>query len=169
MKAFSGKLILIRGNSGSGKSTIAKTLRDQAIDPSKIALVEQDYLRRIVLKEKEKDGANNISLIKEVAIFALSHGYDVLLEGIFYSKRYSAMLMKLMKIAPNHFVYYLDVSLEETLRRHLTKPDSHEFGETEIRSWYRNKDYLGTVGETIIKETSSLESTVKRILKDTGI
>jgi len=40
-------LILLRGNSGSGKSTIARAVRDRY--SRGLALVEQDYLRRIVL------------------------------------------------------------------------------------------------------------------------
>lgn len=51
------KLIVLRGNSGSGKSTTAKMLRDAAIakgTKTKIAIIEQDYLRRYILKEKEE-------------------------------------------------------------------------------------------------------------------
>ena len=70
MKTYDSKLIILRGNSGSGKSTIAKHLRE--VSGHKIAIVEQDYLRRFVLKEKEKEGANNIDLIYRTVIFALS-------------------------------------------------------------------------------------------------
>lgn len=168
-RKYSNRLIVLRGNSGSGKSTVAKEVREQAKKLNKIALVEQDYLRRTVLKERETEGENNIGLIKEVVEYALSHGYDVILEGIFYSGRYTTMLKKLLKMAPRHFVYYLDVSLEETLQRHKSKPDSHEFGEKELRSWYKDKDLLMIDGEIIIGETSKLQKTVRRIIEDTGI
>ncbi len=169
VKKYANKLIVLRGNSGSGKSTLARELRENSDKENKIALVEQDYLRRIVLKEKEKSGGDNIRLIKEVVKFSLFHGYDVILEGILYSPRYGSMIKNLLKMTPNHFVYYFDVSLEETLRRHKTKPDSHEFGEKEIRSWYRKNDLLRVEGEKIIRETSSLQTTIRKILKETGI
>ncbi len=169
VRKFSNKLIILRGNSGSGKSTLAREIREQSQKPNKVALVGQDYLRRIVLKEKETEGTNNIELIKEVAEFALFHDYDVILEGIFFSGRYTKMLKSLIKKVPNHFVYYLDVSLEETIRRHKTKPESVEFGEKEMRSWYKDKDLLGVDGEIIVEENSSLQETVERVIRETGI
>lgn len=169
IKKYSGKLVVLRGNSGSGKSTVAKELRERSQKPNKVALVEQDYLRRIVLKEKEKEGDNNIGLIKEVVVYALSHGYDVILEGIFYSVRYSSLLKRLLNIAPVHFVYYLDISLQETLCRHKSKPDSQSFGEKEMRDWYKEKDLLAVKGETVIDDSSSLKNTVRKILRETGI
>jgi predicted kinase len=45
------KLIVLRGNSGPGKSTVAKRP------------VEQDNIRRGILKEKETDDRANIALI----------------------------------------------------------------------------------------------------------
>ncbi len=41
---------------------MAGILRERAI-PDKVAIVEQDYLRRIVLKEKESLGTVNLGLI----------------------------------------------------------------------------------------------------------
>lgn len=76
------KLIVIRGNSGSGKGTIAKKVREGS--KRKIAIVEQDYLRRFILKEKEDSKVlpNIIGLIEQTVIFSLMHGYDVILDGI---------------------------------------------------------------------------------------
>ena len=85
-------LIIIRGNSGSGKSTIAKSIREKAGKNKKIAIIEQDYFRRFILKEKEQESENNIELIKMNVLFAFRKGYDVILEGILFSKRYKSML-----------------------------------------------------------------------------
>lgn len=90
MRRFENKLVVLRGNSGSGKSTVAKALREQG--KTKIAIVEQDYLRRFILKEKETEGTNNIDLIQQTVEFALSRGYNVILEGILYFPRYGEML-----------------------------------------------------------------------------
>lgn len=162
------KLIILRGPSGSGKSTVAKEVRARA--QTKTALIEQDYLRRIVLKEKEVADGANIELIFTVAKLALEHGYNVILEGILSKKRYATMIEQLLKIHPkNNHIYYFDISFEETLKRHITKPNSHEFGEKEMRDWYTPKDLLGVRSEQIIPETFGLEQTIEKILKDSGL
>jgi predicted kinase len=167
MALYAGKLVILRGNSGSGKSTVAERIRDQA--HNKTALISQDYLRRIVLKEKETAGHDNIDLIEQTAIFALARGYNVILEGILYSPRYGTMLGRLVAQCPNHFIYYFDVPFEETLRRHATKPNAHEFGEKEMREWYEPNQLIGLAGEKIIPENSTFEKTVATILSDTGL
>lgn len=167
MKKETPKLIIIRGNSGSGKSTVAKKLREAS--SHNIAIVEQDYLRRFILKEKETEGIHNIGLIKQTIEYALQHGYDVVLEGILYFSRYGKMLNELTAKWPNNFVYYFDASLEETLSRHTTKPNAHEFGEKEMREWYRHKDLTGFENEVVISEASSLSATVNQILRETRL
>lgn len=162
-------LILLRGNSGSGKSTTAKLLRDKMLEfqPSrKVAIIEQDYWRRYVLKEKETKGSDNIGLIEQTVHYVLERGYDVILEGIFYSKRYGNMLRQLLAVSAENHVYYFDIPLDETLRRHTTKPNAHEFGEAEMRSWYHSHDVLGTEGERTLTETLSQEQIVDEILHD---
>jgi predicted kinase len=52
------RLIVLRGNSGSGKSTVARALREAY--GRGIARVSQDLIRRIILKEKD-DGASGAS------------------------------------------------------------------------------------------------------------
>ena len=113
------KLIILRGNSGCGKSSTARLLRERL--GSQIAWVEQDYLRRIVLKEKESEGARNIELIRQTVEFCLSTGQNVVLEGILNASRYKPMLKELLVKWPDHYVYYFEVSLEETVRRHASK------------------------------------------------
>ncbi len=169
MKQFSRKLIIIRGNSGSGKSTIANKIRVACHDVRKIAIIEQDYLRRIVLKEKEIDNGDNIDLIFQTVTFALSRNYDVVLEGILYFSRYGKMLSDLIRLCPDYYVYYLDVSFQETLQRHQTKPNCNEFGEKEMRSWYKSLDLTNFPTETIIPETSSLQDSVDQIIKQSGL
>lgn len=157
------KLIIIRGNSGSGKSTTAKIVREK-LDRN-IALVEQDYLRRIVLKEKSSEGDNHFGLIEQTVIYCLDNGYDVILEGIFHKKYYSALIDRLLEHNKENYLFYFDVSLEETIKRHDTKPNKHEFGEKEIREWYNPDDWMGYPNEKIISEDMSQEESVNLILK----
>ncbi|MDP3964308.1 MAG: AAA family ATPase [bacterium] len=167
MTHYTNRLIILRGNSGSGKSTIAKKLRERST--RKIAIVEQDYLRRFILKEKEVDDGDNLELIRQTVEFALGRNYHVILEGILGARRYRKMLMGLINQCPKHFVYYFDVSFKESLKRHATKLNASDFGAAEMRSWYTRHDKLGLKEERIIPEKNTVADTVKKILQDTGL
>jgi hypothetical protein len=158
------RLVVLRGNSASGKSAAAQAIRDRY--GRGIAIVGQDNLRRIVLREPDKPGGANIGLIDLTARYALDHGYHVIVEGILNQDRYGEMLLQLGRdhLGVTRF-FYFDVSFEETLRRHQTKPQAAEYGEAEMRDWYRPQDYLPGGIEEIIPESSSLDDAVSRIMR----
>jgi len=162
------RLIVLRGNSASGKSSIAAGIRDRF--GRGLALVGQDNLRRVVLRERDRPGAANIGLIDTVARYALGTGYHVVIEGVLYADHYGDMLARLRADhrGPTHG-YYLDVPFEETLVRHATKPQAAAFGEVELRSWYRALDLLPGGEETVIGAGSSLDESVDRIMRSTGL
>lgn len=83
-------LIVLRGNSGSGKSTTAWALRERL--GRRLALVEQDYVRRIVLKARDTADGPHYGLIEQTVRYALDAGYDVVLEGILHRGRYHDLL-----------------------------------------------------------------------------
>ena len=160
-------LIVIRGNSASGKSTIAAGIRAKC-GPG-IAIVGQDHLRRVVLKEKDKPGAANIGLIDLVTRYALDHGYITVLEGILYAAHYGEMLTRLRDdhLGQSLF-YYMDVPFEETLRRHATKPQASEYGHAEMSNWWRDRDYLPGVSERVITADMTADAAVEQIMRDAG-
>ncbi|WP_026197161.1 AAA family ATPase [Sciscionella marina] len=159
----SSRLVVLRGPSGSGKSSTARRLREHL--GRSVALIEQDYLRRIVLKELDVPGGANIELISTAVRFALDRGWHVVCEGIMHAARYRDMLDGLRRdhVGRTTF-YYFDVSWGETLRRHGTRPQANEFGHDEMQKWYRAADQLGFDEEHIIPEEYSLDDTVRRIL-----
>ncbi|MFF4685117.1 AAA family ATPase [Streptomyces sp. NPDC001307] len=162
------RLVVLRGNSASGKSSVAAGIRDRF--GRGLALVSQDNLRRIVLRERDRPGAANIGLIDTVARYALDAGYHVVVEGILYADRYGDMLARLRADhrGPTHG-YYLDVPFDETLARHATKPIAGQVSEADLRDWYRQGDLLPGGAETVIGSDSSLPETVERIMHDTGL
>ncbi|KQX61302.1 AAA family ATPase [Streptomyces sp. Root1310] len=162
------RLVVLRGNSASGKSAVAAGLRERF--GRGLALVGQDNLRRVVLREHDRPGAANIGLIEAVARYALDAGYHVVLEGILHADRYGPMLERLRREhrGPTH-CYYLHVPLAETLVRHATKPIAHEVAEADLRAWYRELDLLPGGVETVIGADSTLPWTVDRIMLDTGL
>jgi hypothetical protein len=163
------RLIVIRGNSASGKSAAAAAIRDRH-GRRDLAIVGQDNLRRVVLRERDVPGGANIDLIDQTARFALARGYHTIVEGIFNADHYGAMLTALISDHPGRaFAYFLDVPFPETLRRHAAKTGLLEYGEAEMRQWYRGLDLLPGGVEQVIPAESSLEDTVDMIMADTGL
>ncbi|WP_012181249.1 AAA family ATPase [Salinispora arenicola] len=153
-------LVCIRGSSGSGKSSIARELRRR--HGRGCALVEQDYLRRILLRERDKPGGAAPALIAQTVRFALDHGYPVVLEGILHRSRYRSMLTALRDDHRGRSLFcYLDVS-PETLSRHLTRPQATEFTAEHMSGWYVAHDVLGWPDEFefVLPETTELNEAV---------
>ncbi|WP_331528946.1 hypothetical protein [Nocardioides sp.] len=69
--------------------------------------------------------------------FALGRGCPVVLEGIFHSPTYGAMLTGL---ADDHggvtLGFVRDLTFEEPLRRHESREDGVDHGEAEMRRWW---------------------------------
>jgi len=162
------RLIVVRGNSGSGKSTVASALR-QAYGRG-VAVVGQDNIRRTILRDRDRPAAANIALIGQIARYSLELGFHVVVEGILDAGRYGPMLADLRAAhqGPSHF-YYLDVSLDETIRRHTTRPQAAEFSADDMRSWYLRLDLLPWAAERVIGEPSTLGETVELILSESGL
>ncbi|MEU4471290.1 kinase [Micromonospora sp. NPDC023888] len=161
-------LVCVRGNSGSGKSSIARELRRR--HGRGCALVEQDYLRRIVLRERDRPGGAAPALIGQTVRFALDHGYHVVLDGIMHTDRYRSMLTGLRDGHRGRSLFcYLDVSLPETLRRHLTRPQVSEFSAEQMSGWYAAHDVLGWSDELVLPESTGLEEAVQAIAAAAGL
>jgi hypothetical protein len=80
------------------------------------------------------------------------------------------MLAALLRAYPGRTsVFYLDVSLAETLRRHTTRPQATEFSPADMRGWYVPRDLLGSPGEHMVPESSALDETVGLIARTAGL
>lgn len=163
-------LVILRGNSGSGKTTIAREVRERYGRGA--ALLQQDELRRVVLREHDSSKITPVApaFITSTAANLLTLGYHVVLEGILHRERYGEALHQL--IAEHHgpsAVFYLDIPLEETLRRHQARAHTVGFTAEDMRGWYTPGDLLQVDGEHVITETSSLDTTVATILHTSGL
>lgn len=158
-------LIVLRGNSASGKSTVARSLREAMGYGT--AWIEQDHIRRVLLREPDKPNGANIGLIDQTARYALDHGYTVILEGILDASRYGDMLRRL---AADHLgptlAYYFDVDFDETVRRHRSRPQSQEFGPQDMAGWYSPLDLVDGLDETRLTKTATAADVIQRILDD---
>lgn len=165
------RLVVIRGNSASGKSRVAQGLRDHY--GRGIAIVGQDVIRRNVLREHDTARGASIALLGRVAREALNAGFHVVLEGILYADRYSQMITSLVR---DHrgvsCCYYLDVPLESTFVRHASKADAAylaQVTDSHLASWYRELDLLPGGLETVIPADSTLQDTIARILRESDL
>ncbi len=161
-------LVILRGNSGSGKTATARQVRLQC--GRGIAIVGQDAIRRDLLREKDVPSGVNIGLIDAIARHALGQGYHVILEGILYAAHYGDMLTCLCRDHRGRTsCFYFDVPFEETLRRHATKPQAGEYGALEMRSWYRPLDLVPGLDEHRVDASHALEETVDLVIARSGL
>lgn len=129
-------------------------------------LIPQDIVRREIIRTKDIPKNPSIQLIKDIATYGHNIGYDVIIEGILIRKRYGKMLREVAELFDETYVYYFDISLEETLRRHQTKPNSHEFGEEQMREWYVPKDTLGLSNERLFTDEQTKDEILQSIISD---
>lgn len=156
------RLIILRGNSGSGKSTVAAELQRRLGRES--MCIGQDVVRRQILRAKEGSSHPTLKLMAHMTRFGWDNGYHtVIIEGILGSEKSAETLKLLISEADAAWSYYFDIPFEETLRRHSGKPNAMEFGESDMREWWKEKDYLGVEGETIITADMSCDAIVELI------
>ncbi len=159
------KLIIIRGNSGSGKSTVAKTLQRKI--GRNTMLISQDIIRRETLWVNDGVGTMALPLIINMLQYGKAHCKVVILEGILCASWYKELFESaVQEFSSNIFAYYYDLPFEETLVRHQTKPKLFEFGEEEMRRWWNEKDYIGVIIEKVFTKEISLDEAVNCIYND---
>ncbi|WP_284976095.1 AAA family ATPase [Arthrobacter sp. efr-133-TYG-104] len=155
-------LIVVRGNSGSGKSTIAAALQQALGWPTTI--LSQDHFRRIVYPEREQESLAHADLLEAAAAHCLRAGHHVILEGIFNAQRYSAMLEGIAAQSNDARFYAFDLTFDETVRRHDMRPQATDFTADEMQAWYHGWQPLSFVEEERINASEAPSRIVARIL-----
>ncbi|PEA24963.1 hypothetical protein CN923_07320 [Bacillus cereus] len=158
-------LIILRGNSASGKTTIAKELQEHFGQGT--LLVSQDVVRRDMLKVHDTIGNLSHDLIFEITKYGKGKCEFVILEGILNSRGYGDMLKELIHyFEENAYTYYFDLSLEETIRRHNTREKRLEFGEDLLSKWYNPHDSIEVDRETIFTDDFTQKDIFHAIVND---
>ena len=159
------KLIILRGNSGSGKTSVAKELQRQ-IGRNTLVL-SQDTVRREMLWAKDGYDTPALPLLTHLLHYGHKNNEIVILEGILNSKWYKPLFEEaVILFGADIYAYYYDLPFEETLKRHETRDLRFEFGKKEMKKWWNEKDYIGFIPERTIGKEMSLEVVVSMILSD---
>lgn len=159
------KLIIIRGNSGSGKTTVAKALQQKL--GHNIMVISQDVVRRDILRVKDGPDTKALPLLSELLVYGKNNCEIVVLEGILYSKWYNELFGFAKKLYGSQiWGYYYDLSFEETLIRHNTKINRDDFGIEEMKKWWHEKDYIKIIPEKTVTKDMSITDVVEMIIND---
>jgi hypothetical protein len=106
-------------------------------------------------------------MIRTNVLAALGNGFDLIVEGILEARGYRDVFATLFREHPrNNHLFYFDVSLEETLRRHRGRAATST--EQDMRSWYKARDLLGCDFERVIGEDVTLGDTVNLVRRAIG-
>ena len=161
------KIIILRGNSGSGKTTTAKALQERIGRGT--LLISQDEVRREMLWVRSGKDNKSIDLIRHLVRFGYEHCEVTILEGILYADEHVELFEEVKRLFGKHiYAYFYNLSFEETLKRHgeKQKVKLHTFGEPDMRKWWRDKDLLPNIEENLVKQDMNLCSVVDWICKE---
>lgn len=160
--ADKSKFIIIRGPSGSGKTTVARELLKKSLRPT--LLVSEDQIRKMFNDHHQTGHKTGKKLATSAVQVGLGDGYDVIYEGILNTKTTGDNLLDFFKVHKKEiYIFYLDVGLEETLRRHQSRPERNEFKPEAVKKWWNYATPLDHTSEVVISESSSLGDTIRKI------
>ena len=166
----STRLVILRGDSASGKTTTALALRAE-LGPE-VAVIHQDQIRREMLSNPDSRARSRDAsiLIVTAARQALDLGYDVILDGIFnlrdYAERFEHLVSEHRGATA---ICQFDLGLEETLRRHASRPLGKVVAEEKIREWYDGWQPLPWFDERRVGPEDTTSEIVASILRDLSV
>ncbi|MEQ3444518.1 AAA family ATPase [Enterococcus cecorum] len=101
-------LIILRGNSGSGKTSVAKKLQEKL--GAETILISQDVVRREMLHTKDGPHSQAIPFIMHLLQYASQHENYVILEGILNATWYRPVFQFVKELFGDAiFAYYYDL------------------------------------------------------------
>ena len=126
-------------------------------------------LRRNILWVKDGVDTKALPLMIELMKYGYEHCDVVILEGIMYDEWYSPLFKAANELyGMDIYAYYFDIPFEETVRRHNTRDKKQEFGEEDMRRWWREKDFSSVFNEKIITSDIDADSIVEMIYIDSA-
>lgn len=129
-------------------------------------LISQDTVRREMLYANGGAETQAIDLLINLVKYGKENCTTVILEGILHADWYQRLFETVKdEFGNNIYAYYFDIPFEETLLRHKTKPNAGEFGEEDMKRWWREKDYLEIISENMITQDMTADAIVNMIIE----
>ena len=88
------KFIVLRGNSGNGKTTVARALQRRFGHGT--MLISQDTVRREMIYVRDGPGNKAVDLLRELVLFSRKQCDIAILEGIIYGKSFPSIFFPLI-------------------------------------------------------------------------
>lgn len=152
------KIIILRGNSGSGKTTVARALQKKF--GYNTMMISQDEIRRNILWVKDGVDTKALPLMIELMKYGYEHCDVVILEGIMYDEWYSPLLKRQMNCMEwiymrTILIYHLKRRsggiIQEIKNRNLVKKICVDGGEKRIFHQFLMKKLLHlTLMQTVL-------------------
>ncbi|MCP3027244.1 AAA family ATPase [Halobacillus sp. A5] len=172
-----GRIIIITGSPGTGKSATASILAKESNLPKSVHMHTDDFYNYIqkgailpILPESQEQNLIVIEAFLEAAKRFARGGYDVIIDGI-VGPWYLKQLLKVVQ--DNYEVHYiiLRATKEETMKRAVNRAQLDEDGNIElVEKMWNQFNKLGSYESNIIDTThQSIErcvSTIKSVIEE---
>lgn len=145
------------------KASVAKALQRKF--GSNTMLLSHNMVRIEILHVWGQEGIIKsepfmINLLK----YGKANSEITILEGVLPAKEYNKLFETAVEeYGQNIFAYYYDLPFEETLARHSTKPNRNDFGESDMRRWWKERDFLPMILEKVLDKDVSFEDAIEMI------
>lgn len=161
--AVAGNVYLIRGPPGSGKSTVAKALLEHLRGSGRsVAYLEQDHFRGGIMGDFGAKPEIWGPILVASAQAASANGVDAVVEGMLTLPKNMAVIEQIAAM-PSSRVVYLNVDLDEALRRHAGRDKSAHIPAEDIIKWSKSCTPCGLPKEAVLTNTDK-DETVRKIL-----
>ena len=155
-------LITIRGNSCSGKTTLAKELQ-RRFGRGTMRL-SQDVIRREILHVKDEPNPKSIPLLKRMLEYGHENAEIVILEGIMKADWYRELFSYTRELYGDQILsWYYDLPFEETLSRRDTKANRDELTDAKMHLWWTEHDYAPEWNEVLLTAEDQVMDVADRI------
>lgn len=127
-------------------------------------LISQDVIRKDILGVKDGENTLALPLMQELLLYGHRYSEIVILEGILHSDWYQPLFELAIQLYKTEvYAYYFAIPFKETLRRHKTKANCHDFGEDDMKRWWREKDFSSMLKERVITSDKDQQGIVAEI------
>ncbi len=155
-------LITIRGNSCSGKTTLAKELQ-RRFGRGTMRL-SQDVIRREILHVKDEPNPKSVPFLKLMLAYGYENTEIVILEGIMKADWYRDLFAYCCELyGANILSWYYDLPFEKTLERRDLKPNRDELTDDKMHLWWTEHDYAPEWNEILLTEADQVNDVADRI------